>query len=131
MSLLIHVQLFGTPCTVACQASLSMEFSRQEDWNGLLFPTPQDCPDPEMEPEFLHLLRWQIYPSSWDFPHGTSGKEPAYQCRRHDRLRFDPEWGRSPGGGHGNLLQYSCLEKQSLVGYSPWDCKESDMTEAT
>ena len=58
--LLIHVQLFGTPCTVACQASLSMEFSRQEDWNGLLFPTPEDSPDAEMEPEFLHLLRWQV-----------------------------------------------------------------------
>ena len=43
--------------------------------------------------------------------------------------------GRSPGGGHGNPLQYSCLEnphgQRSLVGYSPWDCKESDMTEAT
>ena len=43
--------------------------------------------------------------------------------------------GRSPGGGHGNPLQYSCLEnphgQRSLVGYSPWDCKESDTTEAT
>ena len=36
------------------------------------------------------------------------------------------------GGGHGNPLQYSCLEnpygQRSLVGYSPWGCKESDMT---
>ena len=33
-------------------------------------------------------------------------------------------WGRSPGGGHGNPVQYSCLEnprQRSLVGYSPWD----------
>ena len=41
--------------------------------------------------------------------------------------------GRSPGGGHGNPLQYSCLEKphgqKSLAGYSPWGHKESDMTE--
>ena len=40
--------------------------------------------------------------------------------------------GRSPGGGHGNLLQYSCLEnphgQRSLVGYSPWGCKESNVT---
>ena len=40
---------------------------------------------------------------------------------------------RSPGGGHGNPLQYSCLEnlhqQKSLVGYSPKGCKESDMTE--
>ena len=44
-----------------------------------------------------------------------------------------PGLGRFPGGGHGNPLQYSCLEnphgQRSLVGYSPWDCKESDMTE--
>ena len=43
--------------------------------------------------------------------------------------------GRSPGRGHGNPLQYSCLEnphgRRSLAGYSPWCCKESDMTEAT
>ena len=41
--------------------------------------------------------------------------------------------GRSPGGGHGNPLQYSCLEnshgQRSLVGYSPRGHKESDMTE--
>ena len=35
-------------------------------------------------------------------------------------------WGRSPGGGHGNSLQYSCLER-SLTGYSPLGHKESDM----
>ena len=39
---------------------------------------------------------------------------------------------RSPGGGQGNPLQYSCLEnprgQRSLAGYRPWGCKESDMT---
>ena len=44
-----------------------------------------------------------------------------------------PGLGRSPGEGNGNPLQYSCLEKshrqRSLVGYSPWGRKESDMTE--
>ena len=37
--------------------------------------------------------------------------------------------GRSPGGGHSNLLQYSCLENFTDRGYSPWGYKESDMTE--
>ena len=41
--------------------------------------------------------------------------------------------GRSPGGGHGNPLQYSCLEnshgQRILVGYRPWGHKESDTTE--
>ena len=43
-----------------------------------------------------------------------------------------PGLGRSPGEGNGNPLQYSCLENpmdgRSLVGYSPWDHKESDTT---
>ena len=41
-----------------------------------------------------------------------------------------PVSGRSPGGGHGNPLQYSCLEnhhgRRSLAGYSPWGCTELD-----
>ena len=44
-----------------------------------------------------------------------------------------PGLGRYPGEGHGNPLQYSCLEnphgQRSLGGYSPWGRKESDMTE--
>ena len=39
----------ATPWTVAHQAPLSMEFSRQEYWNGLLFPFPGDLPDPGIE----------------------------------------------------------------------------------
>ena len=46
-----------------------------------------------------------------------------------------PGLGRSPGGGHGNPLLYSCLEnphgQRSLAGYSPWSHKESDATELT
>ena len=38
--MLSHVQLFATPWTVTCQVSLSIEFSRQEPWSGLPFPTP-------------------------------------------------------------------------------------------
>ena len=40
---------FATPWTVACEAPLSMGFSRQEYWSGLLFPTPGDLPDPRIE----------------------------------------------------------------------------------
>ena len=41
---------FETPWTGACQAPLSMGFSRQEDCSGLLFPSPGDHPDPGIEP---------------------------------------------------------------------------------
>ena len=50
LCILSHIQLFATPWTVACQAPLSMEFSRQEYWSGLPFPSPGDLPDPGIEP---------------------------------------------------------------------------------
>ena len=39
-----------TPWTVTCQAPLSIEFSRQEYWSGLPFPTPRDLPNSRIEP---------------------------------------------------------------------------------
>ena len=45
-----HVQLSATPWTVAHQAPPSMEFSRQEYWSGLPFPSPGDLPNPGIEP---------------------------------------------------------------------------------
>ena len=45
------IRLFATPRTVARQAPPTMEFSRQEYWSGLPFPTPGDLPEPETEPE--------------------------------------------------------------------------------
>ena len=53
MCVLSHVQLFATPGTVACQALLSVDFSRQEYWSGLLFSTPGDLPDPGIKPVSL------------------------------------------------------------------------------
>ena len=54
-----------------------------------------------------------------DFPGGSDGKDPT--CNLGD-LGPIPELGSSPGGGHGNPLQYSCLQnthgQRSLVGYS-------------
>ena len=48
--MLSHVQLFATPWTIALQVPLSMEFSRQEYWGELPFPTPGDLPNPGIEP---------------------------------------------------------------------------------
>ena len=48
--LVSHVWFFATPWTLAHQAPLSMGFSRQEYWNGLLFPSPGDLPDTGIEP---------------------------------------------------------------------------------
>ena len=50
---LSHVQLFATPLTVACQAPLTMGFSRQEYWSVLPFPPSLDLPNPGINPASL------------------------------------------------------------------------------
>ena len=64
------------------------------------------------------------------YPGGSDSKESA--CNVGD-LGSVPGLGRSPGGGRGNLFQYSCLEnphgQRSLVGSRLWGPKESDMTD--
>ena len=64
------------------------------------------------------------------FPGGSDGKASGCNVEDPDSI---PRSGRSPGGGHGNPLQYSCPGEshgqRSLAGYSPWGHKESDMTE--
>ena len=50
-----HVRLTATLWTMACQAPLSMRFSRQEYWSGLPFPSPGDLPDSGIEPGYPTL----------------------------------------------------------------------------
>ena len=63
------------------------------------------------------------------FPGGSDHKESA--CNVGDPGSILGS-GRSAGEGNGNPLQYSCLEnphgQRTLVGYSPWDHKQSDRT---
>ena len=56
MKWLSRVQLFATPWTVAYQVPLSMEFSRQEYWSGLPFPSLGDLPNPGIKPRSRALL---------------------------------------------------------------------------
>ena len=46
----VIIQLFAIPWTVTHQAPLSIEFSRQEYWSGLVFPSPGDLSDPGIKP---------------------------------------------------------------------------------
>ena len=66
------------------------------------------------------------------FPYGSDDKESACNA---GNLGSVPRSGRPSGEGYDNPLQYSCLEKspgqRSLVGYSLWSHKESDMTKVT
>ena len=74
-------------------------------------------------PSFTHVCFCvpisSFYKDIRGFPDGASGKEFACQCRRHRDMSLTPGSGRSPGRGHGNPFQYSCLEnphgQRSLV----------------
>ena len=61
---------------------------------------------------------------------GSDGKE--FTCNEGD-LDSIPGLGRSPGGGHGNRLKYTCLEnphgQRSPAGYSPRGCKETGLSD--
>ena len=80
--ILSSVQLFMILQTIAHQAPLSLEFSKQQYWSGLPFPFP-------------------------DFHGGSDGKASVYNA---GDLGLIPGSGRSPGEGKGNPLQYYCLE---------------------
>ena len=69
---MFYVRLFATSWIIACQAPLSMEFSRQEYWSGLPFPTLGNLPDPGIElvslaspaladGYFYHCVTWETH----------------------------------------------------------------------
>ena len=61
------------------------------------------------------------------FPGGASGKEPACQCRRCTRLRFDPWVGKIPWERAWQptlvFLRGESQGQRGLAGYSPWGCR--------
>ena len=79
-----------------------MEFSRQEYWSGLPFPSPEDLPNPGIEPGSPTLQA-----GSMEFSGGSDNKASAYNV---EDLGLIPGGGRSSGEGKGNPLQYSCME---------------------
>ena len=124
------VRFFPTLRSVARQAPLSMGFSRQEYWSGLTFPPPGDLPSPGIEPvspalagrffiteppgkpnkQTTVLLKY-LYTFYWATQAALVVKKnlPANAGNVRDPGSI-PGLGRPPGGGHGNPLQFSCLE---------------------
>ena len=94
----------ATLWTVACQAPLSMGFSKQEYWSGLPFPSSV---------VYIYLCIWTTtmnkiytYVHIWGLPSWLSGKKSA--CQTED-MGSIPGSGRSPGERKSNPFQYSCL----------------------
>ena len=65
-----------TPCAVACQAPLSMGFSRQESWSGLPFPSPRDLPNSGIKPASPVFPTWQVD----SLPAEPLGEAPSACC---------------------------------------------------
>ena len=76
-------------------------------------PIPEGIKWNRCRKEFLVLMGFRIWPGRTPFPGGSDDK-----CGRPGLGRLIPGWGRSSGGGHGNPLQYSCLENPMDRG--PW-----------
>ena len=96
---LSHIWLLVTPWTVTLQAPLSVEFSRQEYWSQLPFPTPGIFPTQGSNPWLLGLLHWQ----AGYLPHGKSvekhcsrNKVPAFvHVRVWWKWQIQPLWYRA------------------------------------
>jgi len=131
----------ATPWTAVFQAPPSMGFSRQEYWSGVPLPSPKLCLSHflfhfKSHAIFFNLNYHPILKETFRLCQKTRGtlfdgasqvllmveNTPANAGDKRD-MGFTPGSGRPPGGGHGNPLQYSCLEnphrQRSMMGYSP------------
>ena len=114
---LSHIWLFATPWTLACQAPLSMEFSRQEYWSGLPFPFPGDLPNPGIEPASLALEGMFLT---------TAAAKSLQSCptlwpQRRQPTRLPRPWdtpGKNTGVGCHFLLQCRKVKSESEVAQS-------------
>ena len=92
------VWLLATPWTVAHQAPLSMGFSQQEYWSGLLVPPPEGLPNPGIKPTsscISRIGRWILY-------HSATWETPPCQCY------------------HSTLSLLSCNDWSLPAAWSTW-----------
>ena len=109
------VFLFAIPWTVACQAPLSMGFSRQESWSGLPCPSPGDLPNPGVEPMSLwsHGLQYTRLPCPSPTPGACSNSCPSRRwC--HQTISFSSCLQSFPASGSFPVSQFFASGGQSI-----------------
>ena len=133
----------SSPCLLVTQdtqapylsKSLCMAFFRHFAVNSI-YPKPNSRFPLKLVPcQPLHICKPEIRSimNSSGSPGGASGRELGCQCRRRKRLQSlgweDPL--KEGMATHCSILAWRIHGQESLAGYSPWGCKESDTTEAT
>ena len=119
------VRLFVTPWTIDRQAPLSMEFSRQEYWSGLPFPSPGVLPEPGFKPRSpvfqadplpseslvcMHAKLLQSFPTLWD------QTMPGFSVHRVLQARI-LEWiALLSSRGSSRLRDRNCVSYISCIG---------------
>ena len=110
----------------------------RHDWASNIFTFTFACsPNTYYAPDSVFLEHTDVLrkclPEDWGQWASLVAQTVKESACHAGGLGLIPGLGKSPRGGHGNLLQYSCLEnpygQRSLAGYSPWGRKELDMTE--
>ena len=109
---LSRVLLFATPWTVAHQAPPSMEFSRQEYWSGLPFPSPRNLPDLGIKPGSPALQADAL-------PSAATAAKSLQSCP----TLCDPIDGSPPGSPVPGILQARTLEGVAVSFSNAWKWK--------
>ena len=102
-----------TPWTVARQAPLSMEFSRQEYWSGLLFPSPGDLPHRGIEPGSPALQADSLPTESLEKPRKLNTMIHVKEKKKKNTLGQNGVYSRNP-----RLVQY--LKVIQITRQSGW-----------
>ena len=128
-----RVWVFATLQTVACQAPLSMGFSREEYWSGLPFPSPGDLPDPGIQPTSFTSPalagRFFITSATWKMPrHHTQTRKHQEAWKRlllfslcfSSRIPLSP-FASVPVHTHAETNPWKdCLNYSAYAGLIPW-----------
>ena len=126
-SMLSRVKLFAAPWTVACQAPLSIEFSQQEYWSGLPFPSPGDFPDVGWNPclfRLLHCRRILYRCAIWEAMYGGPSlmlsievNLPSSGTKLTSKLAVGVNTKLASWLSNGSRVR---LISRILVGWVPW-----------
>ena len=108
-----RVQLFATLWTIACQAPLSMGFSRQEYWSGLPCPPPGELPNSGIKPASPGSLALQV--NSSPLSHlGSPSLEKHLRAKETVRTGWTPRRSRKPPiSGQCRCRKGSCCTSYS------------------